>query len=144
AIVRSCPSQWRSRAHLASVVALARRMYDAVARTSRWPARTDPGRRTKTFPMLCLCVPKFRGRLRAVLVCLCAFVSGVRAADLPRSSELLSPEEWQRLDTAVDRGLEYLSTRQRPDGSFEAHELGQPGITSLCVMAFLSRGHVPE
>jgi hypothetical protein len=56
---------------------------------------------------------------------------------------LLSPEEWRRLDTAVDHGLEFLSSTQRPNGSFAAPDLGQPGITSLCVLAFLARGHIP-
>jgi hypothetical protein len=62
----------------------------------------------------------------------------------PRELELLNAEEWRQLDFAVDHGLEFLSRTQRPDGSFEAPDVGQPGITSLCVMAFLSRGHVPE
>jgi hypothetical protein len=58
--------------------------------------------------------------------------------------ELLTVEEWQQLDTTVDRGLKFLSGTQRADGSFKTEDLGQPGITSLCVMAFLARGHVPE
>lgn len=61
----------------------------------------------------------------------------------PAASDLLSADEWQRLDTAVDHGLAFLSRTQRPDGSFAAPESGQPGITSLGVMAFLSRGHIP-
>jgi len=65
---------------------------------------------------------------------------GIDSPDL----ELLNAEEWRQLDRAVDHGLEFLSNAQRADGSFEAPEMGQPGITSLCVMAFLSRGHVPE
>jgi len=62
----------------------------------------------------------------------------------PPELELLNPEEWRQLDFAVDHGLEFLGRAQRADGSFAAPDLGQPGITSLCVMAFLSRGHVPE
>ena len=58
--------------------------------------------------------------------------------------DVLTAEEWRVLDESVDRGLEFLATQQHPDGSFEAHKLGQPAITSLCVLAFLSRGHVPE
>src|SRR5262249_52562827 len=46
-------------------------------------------------------------------------------------------------DHATDRALEFLAKTQRADGSFEAPDVGQPGITSLCVLAFLSRGHVP-
>ena len=93
--------------------------------------------------MLCSCVAKLRGRLWAAVafgIALCAVSSGAE----PRPArDVLSPEQWRRLDAAVDHGLEYLSTQQRPDGSFQAPDQGQPGITSLCVLAFLSRGHVP-
>jgi hypothetical protein len=56
---------------------------------------------------------------------------------------VLSPGQWQAIDASVDRGLEFLARRQQPDGSFDGPRGGQPGITSLCIMAFLSRGHVP-
>jgi hypothetical protein len=71
-----------------------------------------------------------------------------RAADRPpqrgAARDILKPADWTRLDGAVDRGLEFLALRQRSDGSFETHELGQPGVTGLCVLAFLARGHVPH
>lgn len=58
--------------------------------------------------------------------------------------DLLSTQEWKRLDDAVDRALGYLAAKQnRKNGSFAAPDLGQPGITSLCILAFLSRGHLP-
>jgi hypothetical protein len=56
---------------------------------------------------------------------------------------LLTPNEWQRLNKAVDRGLRFLSASQRSDGSFPTTDEGQPGVTSLCIMAMLSRGHQP-
>jgi len=56
---------------------------------------------------------------------------------------LLAPEQWKQLDRAVDRGLDFLSKSQQPDGSFLSAPEGQPGVTSLCVMAFLARGHQP-
>ena len=55
-------------------------------------------------------------------------------------------------DGAVDKGLAYLAARQAPDGkplagSFMTSDnpagQGNPGITSLGVMAFLSKGHTP-
>jgi hypothetical protein len=39
--------------------------------------------------------------------------------------------------------LKWLATQQRKDGSFESLQVGQPGVTGLCVMAYLSRGHIP-
>lgn len=58
-------------------------------------------------------------------------------------SDVLHPEQWQRVDAAVDRGLHFLASQQQADGSITAPRTGQPGITSLAVLAFLSRGHVP-
>lgn len=59
------------------------------------------------------------------------------------SQDTLSAQQWKQLDRTVDRGLEYLAKQQQADGSFETLAIGQPGVTSLCVMAFLSRGHMP-
>ena len=60
------------------------------------------------------------------------------------ASELLTREQWNRLNTSVDRGLKFLAANQKGDGSFASPATGQPGITSLCILAFLSRGHQPE
>jgi hypothetical protein len=67
-----------------------------------------------------------------------------RGAEPAQPRDVLFPEEWQQLDAAVDAGLAYLATQQQSDGSFATLELGQPAVTSLCVLAFLSRGHVPH
>ncbi len=67
-----------------------------------------------------------------------------RSAAEGSRSQLLTPSQWQDLDSSVDRGLEYLSQHQRTDGSFESPPLGQPAVTCFCVMAYLSRGHVPD
>lgn len=96
----------------------------------------------------------------AILVGACVAAVLFTAVSLPLSAEqpdssgvaedrnsdpanLLSPEEWQRLGETVDRALGFLAKHQHPDGSFESPAYGQPGVTSLCVMAFLSRGHLP-
>jgi len=59
------------------------------------------------------------------------------------------------VDKSIDRALEFLAAKQitlaqaqklrRPHlaGSFESRMLGNTGISSLCVMAFLSKGHTP-
>jgi hypothetical protein len=56
---------------------------------------------------------------------------------------VLSHEEWRRVDAAVDRALQWLSMQQQPDGSFATLDTGQPGVTCLCMMAYISQGHVP-
>jgi hypothetical protein len=58
-------------------------------------------------------------------------------------TEALTASEWERVDRAVERALAWLATQQQADGSFPTRDVGQPAITSLCVMAFLSAGHQP-
>jgi hypothetical protein len=55
----------------------------------------------------------------------------------------ISLEQRERLDTTVDKALEYLASRQNSDGSFQTVGLARPAVTALCVMAFFSRGHKP-
>jgi hypothetical protein len=65
------------------------------------------------------------------------------AAPANRMADALPPEKWRQLEGAVDRGLAWIAAQQAPDGSFPSLAIGQPAVTSLCVMAFLSRGHQP-
>jgi hypothetical protein len=68
-----------------------------------------------------------------------------RAANQPRSdlADALSAAEWGRVDRAIERAFAWLIQQQNPDGSFPTIPSGQPAVTSLCVMAFLSDGHQP-
>lgn len=59
------------------------------------------------------------------------------------SNEPLSDEELIKIDDAIEKALAWLAAQQNPDGSFPTMPHGQPGITSLCVMAFASQGHIP-
>jgi hypothetical protein len=103
-----------------------------------------------------------RSRLFAVFIG-CFALAGTVIVELPRNAladerdkpqapprrarttdhKLLSPEQWTRLDRAVDRGVAFISKGQQPNGSFLTALEGQPGVTSLCVMALLARGHQP-
>lgn len=56
----------------------------------------------------------------------------------------LPAAEWGRVESSVDRGLAYLASTQEEDGRFPSDDVAQPAVTSLAVMAFLSRGHMPD
>ena len=91
-------------------------------------------------------------RLFLTTVCLLLTTQSVRAQD----AAALHAEYQPRLDAAIDRGLAYLAQNQidrdaarnmnRPElvGSFRSPAVpGNTGITSLAVMAFLAKGHLP-
>src|SRR5262249_20135524 len=46
-------------------------------------------------------------------------------------TDVLSSDEWRRVDAAVNRALEWLANQQRSDGAFPTLETGQPGVTCL-------------
>jgi hypothetical protein len=58
-------------------------------------------------------------------------------------TEVVSVELLNRVDESTARALAWLARKQLSDGSFPADSLGQPGITSLGTLAFLSWGHEP-
>jgi hypothetical protein len=58
-------------------------------------------------------------------------------------SNVLTTREQKLLNDSMDRALAWLVTQQRADGSFQTRDIGQPAITSLSVLAFLARGHLP-
>jgi prenyltransferase beta subunit len=61
---------------------------------------------------------------------------------LPARAE---PPRREAFEVAVDKALNRLSQNQNPDGSWNGGFGGNrdPAVTALCVMAFLSAGHVP-
>src|SRR5436190_11196626 len=68
----------------------------------------------------------------------------VSNAAAPKSLMAALPAaKWQQVEKSVDRGLAWIASQQAADGSFNTLPSGQPGITSLAAMAFLSRGHQP-
>lgn len=59
-------------------------------------------------------------------------------------SAALPPAEWARVEASVDKALEWLAAQQAEDGRFPSTEAAQPAVTSMAIMAFLSRGHLPD
>lgn len=55
----------------------------------------------------------------------------------------MSFEQQTLVIEAIDKGLEALVKLQGEDGGFKTVDNGKCGITGLCVMAFLARGHQP-
>ncbi len=62
------------------------------------------------------------------------------SAPLPQA---LTDTEMKKLTDSVDRGLKALARLQEANGSFQTQRHGKPAITSLAIMAYLSRGHRP-
>ncbi|WP_459557562.1 prenyltransferase/squalene oxidase repeat-containing protein [Lacunimicrobium album] len=97
---------------------------------------------------LCLCLTT---ALLVVCQCTCGLFAQQITAPLhtatphqnPPDLSIIPQAHWDRIDGSVTRGLDYLTKQQRPNGSFPAPDSGNPAITSLGVMAFLSRGHRP-
>ncbi len=48
----------------------------------------------------------------------------------------------EAFDDAIDKGLEYLARQQGNNGAWSSRQGSDPAVTSLCVMAFMSAGHV--
>jgi hypothetical protein len=73
------------------------------------------------------------------------FIGLTTSANAQQSErDILSDDEWQRIDNSLERASQWLATQQQPDGSFPTLMRGQPGVTSLCVLALTSQGHLPE
>jgi hypothetical protein len=77
--------------------------------------------------------------LRTLALAICAATLILPATT--RAEQTVTPQAL----SAVDRGLDYLAKKQLPSGSFPAGPMmgRSAAISSLAVMAFLSRGHVP-
>ena len=64
------------------------------------------------------------------------FAAGAAAAQGVAESDVV--------DEAIERGLSYLATVQKEDGSFPENHGSSGAITALAGMAFLAKGYTPE
>jgi len=81
--------------------------------------------------------------VRAVLLLLPLLFCTSPDAAAQDSSDLSIPNRSleRRRHRALSSGLEYLAAAQRRDGSWGDPRQGIVGITSLCLLAFMSQGH---
>ena len=86
----------------------------------------------------------------AVTIGICCLMMAARGGGTPNVAPAtpplaaaLTPARWQQVENSVDRALAWLASQQAADGSFPTAPAGQPAVTSLAIMAFLSRGHQP-
>jgi hypothetical protein len=77
-----------------------------------------------------------------LLLCCCTAAPALAQEDI--LDDVLTEEEWAAVDTAVEKGLAWLAKQQQPDGSFPTQPWGQPAVTALCELAYLSHGHLPD
>ncbi|WP_286766380.1 MULTISPECIES: prenyltransferase/squalene oxidase repeat-containing protein [Rhodopirellula] len=86
--------------------------------------------------------------LAAVFACVAVPATAQDSAPVIATSANLSAalpaSEWARVESSVDDGLKWLASQQAEDGRFPSEEVAQPAVTSLAIMAFLSRGHLPD
>ena len=81
--------------------------------------------------------------LTTILASSTAFAQAKPNARPAPNTKVLTKKQWEQLDESVGRGLKWLAMQQQPNGSFEAIDMGQPAVTSFCVMAFLAQGESP-
>ncbi len=89
-------------------------------------------------------------QLRAMrLLFVCCLAIAVASLPVLVAEEAAEPDEdplkayREKVDRAVDRGLQFLVERQREDGAFRTDWNDNTAVVSLCVMAFLARGYTP-
>jgi hypothetical protein len=79
--------------------------------------------------------------IRAFLI---AFNVSILVAALPAAAQPPArTKEKDAVEQSIERALKFLANLQEPDGCWLSQGSGSPAVTGLCLMAFLSAGHVP-
>ena len=76
----------------------------------------------------------------SLVVCSAAHAQTKSSAAVPTTAAPLTEAKViERVTASVDRSLEYLASKQKPDGSWDDCNAGN----ALTLLAMLGRGHVP-
>ena len=78
-----------------------------------------------------------------VVACVLAAVLAAPAAARGDEASAALAKYAQPVDKALDKALAYLAAQQQKDGSFKSPMGPNTAVTSVCVMAFLAKGHTP-
>jgi hypothetical protein len=114
------------------------------------PARISGAFSSAEFKPMKPCVAAFFLTALLLTTLLLGFAAKLSRAQSPAErppdehpADVLTPDQWRRTDAAVERALAWLASTQQSDGSFPTIPSGQPGVTALGILAFMSHGHVP-
>ncbi len=66
------------------------------------------------------------------------------AKQSPSGTTLTEAQVVARVTASVDRALEYLASKQNPDGSWNAGNGRNNAINAVALLAFMGRGHLPD
>jgi hypothetical protein len=70
-------------------------------------------------------------------------LSGVTQVFADDAAETAMAERLEQVNASLARALEWLNEQQDASGAFSTDPMGQPGVTSLCMLAFMTQGHLP-
>ena len=74
----------------------------------------------------------------------CAQVPALAPNEEPETlASAITPQAWTHVEQSIERALSWLARQQADDGSFIAPANAQPAATSLAIMAYISKGHLP-
>jgi hypothetical protein len=81
--------------------------------------------------------------LKTVATCLFAILSLSAACSAQETQVRFGTDVPRDVEQIYERGLEWLATNQTPEGTWSGGDSG-PGITGMCIMAFLASGEDPN
>jgi hypothetical protein len=81
--------------------------------------------------------------LKNMATCLFAILSLCSACSAQESQVRFGTDVPRDVEQIYERGLEWLATNQTPEGIWQGGDSG-PGITGMCIMAFLASGEDPN
>ena len=81
--------------------------------------------------------------LRQLTLCLGLYLVPVAPAAFAQFAENVLTRHQAQADQAIDRGLAYLASVQKANGTFEGSRGESCGIVGLAGMTFLAKGHTP-